>query len=48
MKNKTNTTPSRGQFAVLRQICNLIPSYLMPKLARECGRRREHRIKWAV
>ena len=37
MKNKTKTTPSRGQFAVLRQICNLIPSYLMPKLARECG-----------
>jgi len=34
--NKTNT-PSRSQFAVLRQICNLIPSYLMPKLAREVG-----------
>jgi hypothetical protein len=33
---KTNT-PSRGQFAVLRQICNLIPSYLVPKLAREAG-----------
>ena len=34
--NKT-TIPSRGQFAVLRQICNLIPSYLVPKLARETG-----------
>lgn len=34
---KTNNTPSRSQFAVLRQICNLIPSYLTPKLARECG-----------
>jgi len=31
------TTPSRSQFAVLRQICNLIPSYLVPRLARETG-----------
>jgi hypothetical protein len=31
------TTPSRSQFAVLRQICNLIPSYLVPKVARETG-----------
>ena len=34
--NKT-TIPSRSQFAVLRQICNLIPSHLIPKLARETG-----------
>jgi len=34
--NKT-TTPSRSQFAVLRQICNLIPNHLVPKLARETG-----------
>lgn len=34
--NKT-TNPSRSQFAVLRQICNFIPSYLVPKLARETG-----------
>jgi hypothetical protein len=34
---KTTTIPSRSQFAVLRQICNLIPSYLVPKLARETG-----------
>jgi hypothetical protein len=34
--NKT-TTPSRSQFAVLRQICNLIPVHLVPKLARECA-----------
>jgi hypothetical protein len=34
--NKT-TIPSRSQFAVLRQMCNLIPSYLVPKLARETG-----------
>ena len=34
---KTNAKPSRSQFAVLRQICNFIPSYLVPKLARETG-----------
>jgi hypothetical protein len=34
---KTTTLPSRSQFAVLRQICNLIPSYLVPKLAKESG-----------
>jgi Transposase DDE domain/Domain of unknown function (DUF4372) len=33
----TTLKPSRSQFAVLRQICNLIPSYLVPKLARETG-----------
>ena len=31
------TLPSRSQFAVLRQICNLIPAYLVPKLAKETG-----------
>ena len=34
---KITTKPSRSQFAVLRQICNFIPSYLVPKLARETG-----------
>lgn len=34
---KKTTIPSRSQFAVLRQICNLIPSYLVPKLAKETG-----------
>lgn len=34
---KTTTLPSRSQCAVLRQICNLIPSHLVPKLARESG-----------
>ena len=37
MKKTTNTIPSRSQFAVLRQICNLIPNHLVPKLARETG-----------
>jgi hypothetical protein len=31
------TNPSHSQFAVLRQICNLIPNHLVPKLARETG-----------
>lgn len=34
---KTTTLPSRSQCAVLRQICNLIPTHLVPKLARESG-----------
>ncbi len=34
---KTTLKPSRSQCAVLRQICNLIPAYLVPKLARETG-----------
>ena len=38
MKNKTHSTaPVRSQFSVLRQICNLIPNHLVPKLARETG-----------
>jgi chromate transport protein ChrA len=32
-----STIPSRSKFAVLRQICNLIPGHLVPKLARETG-----------
>jgi len=32
-----STIPSRSQFAVLRQICNLIPCHMVPKLARETG-----------
>lgn len=35
MKKIKATAPSRSQFAVLRQICNLIPAHLVPKLARE-------------
>jgi hypothetical protein len=37
VKNKNTTTPTRSTFSVLRQICNLIPSFLVPKLAREHG-----------
>ena len=34
MKNKT-VKPTHGQFTILRQICNLIPEHLVPKLARQ-------------
>ena len=38
MKKKNHTTaPTRSQFNVFRQICNLIPAHLLPKLARETG-----------
>jgi hypothetical protein len=35
MKNQAK--PSRCPFSVLRQICHLIPTHLVPKLARETG-----------
>jgi len=34
---KTATGPSKSKFSVLRQICNLIPPFLVSKLARETG-----------
>src|SRR6266571_4374035 len=37
MKNKTNSQPSRSKFSVLRQLCNWIPTHLVPKLARATG-----------
>jgi hypothetical protein len=36
-KQNHTTAPVRSQFSVLRQICNLIPNHLVPKLARETG-----------
>src|SRR5271157_3249050 len=36
MKNKT-IKPTASKFNVLRQICNLIPPHLVPKLARDAG-----------
>lgn len=36
MKKRT-IKPTRSQFSILRQICNLIPPHLVPKLARESG-----------
>ena len=37
MKKKTTAKPTAGKFSLLRQICNLIPPHLVPKLARETG-----------
>lgn len=37
MKNKSNTQPARLKFTIFKQICNLIPPHLVPKLARETG-----------
>ncbi|MCK9590323.1 MAG: DUF4372 domain-containing protein, partial [Terrimicrobiaceae bacterium] len=37
MKKQQHPRPSASKFTVLRQLCNLIPSHLVPKLARETG-----------
>jgi hypothetical protein len=37
MKKKTKSQPSRSKLSVLRQLCNWIPTHLVPKLARETG-----------
>lgn len=38
MKTKTRSRkPTRSKLSILRQICNLIPKHLVPKLARETG-----------
>src|SRR5215469_13538744 len=34
---KRNTKPTASKLTVLRQLCNLIPTHLVPKLARETG-----------
>jgi hypothetical protein len=37
MKIKTRHRPAVSKFSILRQICNLIPPHLVPKLAHETG-----------
>jgi Transposase DDE domain/Domain of unknown function (DUF4372) len=37
VKTKLNIQPNRRHVSVLRQICQLIPNHLVPKLARETG-----------
>lgn len=37
MKKKNNPVPAPSKLNLLRQICNLIPSFLVPKLASETG-----------
>ena len=36
-KQKHKPTPTPSKYSVLRQLCNLIPAHLVPKLARETG-----------
>jgi len=36
-KTTRNQKPTRSKFSLLRQLCNLIPNHLVPKLAREAG-----------
>jgi len=37
MKNKNQNVPAPSKLNLLRQICNFIPDFLVPKLARETG-----------
>src|SRR5258706_734786 len=37
MKKKNTTVPAPSKLNLLRQICNFIPEFLVPKLARETG-----------
>jgi hypothetical protein len=37
VKTKSNTQPALSKFTILKQICNLIPPHLVPRLAREAG-----------
>lgn len=37
MKKQNQTIPTVSKYTVLRQLCNLIPPHLVPKLARETG-----------
>ncbi|MDE3100064.1 MAG: IS4 family transposase [Verrucomicrobiota bacterium] len=37
MKKKNNTVPAPSKLNLLRQICNLIPDFLVPQLARQTG-----------
>ena len=37
MHKNTNRKPTRSSFTLLRQLCNLIPNHLVPRLARETG-----------
>jgi hypothetical protein len=43
MKKKNKTVPAPSKLNLLRQICNFIPDFLVPKLARETGVERQVR-----
>jgi hypothetical protein len=36
-KRKRKSTPTVSKYTILKQLCNLIPQHLVPKLARLCG-----------
>ena len=42
-KKHQKQKPTKSKFSILRQICNLIPNHLIPKLARETGVEEEAR-----
>jgi len=35
--NQLKTAPARSKFSILRQICNYIPAFLVPQIARDTG-----------
>ena len=37
MKKQTQPIPTNSKYSILRQLCNLIPPHLVPKLARQTG-----------
>lgn len=37
MKVQTRNKPTAGELSLLRQLCNLIPTHLVPQLARDTG-----------
>lgn len=37
MKRKTSCRPTTSKFPILHQLCSLIPTHLVPKLARDTG-----------
>ena len=47
-QSKTATGPSKSKFVVLRQICNLIPSFLVSKLAHATGVDASGEVKGSV
>ena len=42
-ENAMSHKPTRGKYAILKQLCELIPPYLVPKLAREHGAAKQAR-----
>jgi hypothetical protein len=43
MKKQPKTTPTRSKLSIFRQLCNLIPTHLVSKLARETGAEKKSR-----